>query len=103
MILLFINIREMLKTEQMLKTSGFAFGFQHLPQDLANVNEWKIRFDPYIIAEILVPQVINSHVSTDRNPFINKAIHVLLIHGFETVFTPVPGRHAKHVRLIMRT
>ena len=36
-------------------------------------------------------------VLTDRNPFINKAIHVLLIHGFATLFTPVPGRHAKHV------
>ena len=22
-------------------------GFQHLPQDLANVNEWKTMFDPY--------------------------------------------------------
>ena len=33
----------------------------------------------------------------DRNPFINKAIHVLLIHGFATLFTPVPGRHAEHV------
>ena len=29
-----------------LKTSGFAFGFQHFPRDLANVNEWKIMFDP---------------------------------------------------------
>ena len=26
----------------------FALGFQHLPRDLANVNEWKIMFDPYI-------------------------------------------------------
>ena len=44
--------REMLKTEgevprEMLKTSGFALTFQHLPQDLMNVNEWKIMFDPY--------------------------------------------------------
>ena len=42
MILSFINIRkvpwEMLKTE----------GFQHLLRDLANVNEWKIMFYPYI-------------------------------------------------------
>ena len=29
-----------------LKTSGFALGFQHFPRDLANVNEWKIMFDP---------------------------------------------------------
>ena len=57
MILSFINIRnvprEVLKTEgyirkvprEKLKTEGF--GFQHLPRDLANVNEWKIMFDPY--------------------------------------------------------
>ena len=31
-----------------LKTSGYAFGFQHSPRDLANVNGWKIMFDPYI-------------------------------------------------------
>ena len=33
----------------MLKTSGYALGFQHYPRDLANVNEWKIMFDPYIV------------------------------------------------------
>ena len=42
MILSFINIRKV--PREMLKTSGF----QHLPGDLANVNEWKIMFDPYI-------------------------------------------------------
>ena len=31
---------------------------------------------------MLVPQVINSHVLTVRDPFINKAIHVLLICDF---------------------
>ena len=46
MILSFINIRKV--PREMLKTSGFALGFQHLPRDLANVNEWKIMFDPYI-------------------------------------------------------
>ena len=45
MILSFINIRKV--PWEMLKTSGFALGFQHLPRDLANVNEWKIMFDPY--------------------------------------------------------
>ena len=45
MILSFINIRKV--PREMLKTPGFALGFQHLPQDLANVNEWKIMFDPY--------------------------------------------------------
>ena len=53
----FINIRkvprEVLKTEGevarssgRLKTEGFALGFQHFPRDLANVNEWKIMFNP---------------------------------------------------------
>ena len=45
MILSFINIRKV--PRGMLKTSGFALGFQHLPRDLANVNEWKIMFDPF--------------------------------------------------------
>ena len=55
MIFSFTNIRkvprEVLKIEgsrEMLKTSGFVLGFQHLPRDLANVNESKIMFDPYI-------------------------------------------------------
>ena len=46
MILSFINIRKV--PREMLKTLGFALGFQHLPRDLANANEWKIMFDPYI-------------------------------------------------------
>ena len=45
MILSFINIHKV--PREMLKTSGFALGFQHHPWDLANVNEWKIMFDPY--------------------------------------------------------
>ena len=45
MIFSFINIRNV--PREMLKTSGFALGFQHLPRDLANVNEWKIMFNPY--------------------------------------------------------
>ena len=46
MILSFINIRKV--PQEMLKTSGIALSFQHLPQDLVNVNESKIMFDPYI-------------------------------------------------------
>ena len=46
MILSFINIRKVHR--EMLKTSGFALGFQHFPRDLANVNDWKIMFDPYV-------------------------------------------------------
>ena len=48
MILSFINIRKV--PRESLKTSGFTLGFQLLPRDLANVNEWKIMFDPSIIA-----------------------------------------------------
>ena len=45
MILSFIKIRKV--PREMLKTEGFALGFQHLPRDLANLNELKIMFDPY--------------------------------------------------------
>ena len=48
MILSFINSRKV--PREVLKISSFALSFQHLPQDLANVNEWKIMSDPYIIA-----------------------------------------------------
>ena len=53
MILSFINIRNV--PRQMLKTSSFALGFYHLPRDLANVNERKIMFDPYINWSKLAP------------------------------------------------
>ena len=56
MILSFINIRKV--PRDMLKTSGFALGFQHLPRDLANVNEWKIMFDPYIICMLSGTEII---------------------------------------------
>ena len=42
-----INIRQV--PWEVLKTAAFGLGFQHLPQDLANVNAWKTVFDPYII------------------------------------------------------
>ena len=41
-----INIRQV--PWEVLKTAAFGLGFQHLPRDLANVNEWKTMFDPYI-------------------------------------------------------
>ena len=52
MILSFINIRKV--PREVLKTEGFALGFQHLPRDLANINERKIIFDPYNIKCMLV-------------------------------------------------
>ena len=52
MILSFINICNV--PREMLKTSGFALGFQHLPRDIANVNEWERMFDPYITEIIII-------------------------------------------------
>ena len=43
----------------MLKSLGYALGFERSPQDLANVNEWKIMFDPYI-EQLLTFQVFMS-------------------------------------------
>ena len=34
--------------QEALKTSGFAHGLQHFPQNLGNVIEWNIIFDPSI-------------------------------------------------------
>ena len=42
-----INIRQV--PWEAMKTAAFGLGFQHLPRDLANVNEWKTMFDPYIV------------------------------------------------------
>ena len=42
-----INIRHV--PREVLKTAASGLGFQHLPQDLANVNAWKTMFDPYIV------------------------------------------------------
>ena len=39
-----INIRQV--PREVLKTAASGLGFQHLPRDLANVNAWKIMFDP---------------------------------------------------------
>ena len=52
MILSFVNIPKVLR--EILKTEGEAQGFQHLPRDLANVNEWKIMFDPYIVSQVFL-------------------------------------------------
>ena len=45
-----INIRQV--PWEVLKTTAFGLGFQHLPRDLANVNAWKTMFDPYIIKQV---------------------------------------------------
>ena len=70
MTLSFINIHKV--PREMLKTSGFALGFQHLPQDLANVNEWKIMFDPYIACQFNVREHSKHRKKTEtRGPWVN--------------------------------
>ena len=64
MILSFINIRQV--PREVLKTSGFALGFQRLPRDLANVNEWKIMFDPYIGRQLITIPTVDSHLTFFR-------------------------------------
>ena len=49
-----INIRQALW--EMLKTAASGLGFQHLPQDLVNVNAWKTMFDPYNILTLKTPR-----------------------------------------------
>ena len=41
-----INIRQV--PCGVLKTAASGVGFQHHPGDLANVNAWKTKFNPYI-------------------------------------------------------
>ena len=48
MIFQYINVCPV--PREMLKTSAYGLGFQHLPRDLANVNAWKTMFDPYIVS-----------------------------------------------------
>ena len=50
-----INIRWV--PREVLETSTFGLGFQHLPQDPANVNAGKHMFDPYIISYSFQPPV----------------------------------------------
>ena len=38
-----------------------------------------------------MPHVINSHAFTGEKPYINKAIHALLVHGYATFNMPVLG------------
>ena len=40
-----------------------------------------------------MPQTFNSHVSTGTNPCINKAIHMLLMHEYGTLYTLVPSHY----------
>ena len=53
----YINIRQV--PWEVLKTVAFGLSFQHLPQDLANVNALKNRFDPY---NMKLPVCMLSHL-----------------------------------------
>ena len=64
MILSFINIRK-------VPREGFALGFQHFPRDLANVNEWKIMFDPSIVILLNSKSCKKCHKNFE-NRFINE-------------------------------
>ena len=44
-----------------------------------------------IIAQKAVLHAINSHVLTSTNPCINKAIHMLLMHGFVVLRISILG------------
>ena len=46
-----INIRQV--PWEVLKTAVSGLGFQHLPQDLANINAWKNMFDTYIVLVVI--------------------------------------------------
>ena len=44
-----------------------------------------------IVDQVPVSHAINSHVLTDTNVRFNKAVHLLLIHGFVVLRTSIPG------------
>ena len=48
-----------------------------------------------IFSQKAVSQAINSHVLTGKNPCINQAIHMLLMHIFCTLHIRILGHH-KH-------
>ena len=50
---------------------------------------------------ILLHKKLCRHVLTDKNPYINKAIHVLLMHGFCTLHILILGRNKTVTRIDM--
>ena len=72
MIFQYINVCPV--PREMLKTSAYGLGFQHLPRDLANVNAWNTMFDPYIVKQHKMP----SHSSFIKvNGFISMLLFFL--------------------------
>ena len=76
MVFQYINIRQEVPWER-LKTAALGLGFQHLPQDLANVNAWKTMFDPYIDSQ--GTSQMSPHWS-DHEAHSRKIAHAYLVH-----------------------
>ena len=49
-----------------LETLGFVPAFQNFPQDIANVNEWKIIFDPSITVRGSTLAAINAAIVCEK-------------------------------------
>ena len=98
MIVSFINIRKVHRA--MLKTSGLTLGFLHLPRDLANVNEWKIKFDPYNQGQAIAYFVISidfyhlgrvrSWAKLDNTLYFSVPLNVEFYSGENAVDTITP-------------
>ena len=68
---------------------GVENGFQHLPRDLANINEWKIMFDPYIMACFYDPKhwSKNSRFCNDKGWIKNyQFVSKMLFYGIRNNF-----------------
>ena len=65
-----------------LNTLGFALGFLNFPRDLANVNEWKIMFDPLIVLckshYIIVPRDSSTIQWNIRECFENWTLSIVV-------------------------
>ena len=67
---------------EVLKTVASSLGFQHLPQDLANVNTWKTMFDSYIIIYYfsIKTYVVGTHSKRLTEAFL-MSNHNICFHG----------------------
>ena len=68
----FINIRKV--PREMLKTEGEARGFQHLPGNLANVNEWQNHVWSLLL-----------HKSTENTPKVEKIVAHFILQPYHSL------------------
>ena len=82
-------------TEKKIQYSSLYLAFFYLVNVIVGlfVYLFVLSFLTYIIALKSMSHAINSHVLTDKNPCINQAIHVLLMHGFCALHIRILGRH----------